>query len=99
VLTHWIVESVAWNSRPSVSIATRLIGRTPRAPATRRIEAGAGGAGRGRSREAYIEGALESGDFPNIARFGSAAIPALDDQDALFETGLEWLLAGIAASA
>jgi AcrR family transcriptional regulator len=52
-----------------------------------------------RLRKAYLDEAVESGAFPNIARFGSAAVPALDDQDELFETGLEWLLEGIAAGA
>ena len=49
--------------------------------------------------EAYLQGLADSGNFPNLAAFGAAGLLHGDYDDLTFETGLNWLLTGIAADA
>src|ERR1022692_2145570 len=49
--------------------------------------------------EAYLQGRAGSGNFPNIAAFGAAGLLHNDYDELTFETGLGWLLTGIAADA
>src|ERR1017187_8310789 len=49
--------------------------------------------------EAYLQGLAGSGNFPNIAPFRAAGLLHKDYGELTFETGLGWLLTGIAADA
>jgi AcrR family transcriptional regulator len=49
--------------------------------------------------EAYLQGLAGSGSFPNLAAFGAAGLLHSDYDELTFETGLNWLLTGIAADA
>jgi AcrR family transcriptional regulator len=49
--------------------------------------------------EAYLQGLADSGNFPNLAAFGAAGLLHNDYDELTFETGLGWLLTGIAADA
>jgi AcrR family transcriptional regulator len=49
--------------------------------------------------EAYLQGLADSGDFPNLAASGAAGLLHSDYDELTFETGLGWLLTGIAADA
>jgi hypothetical protein len=49
--------------------------------------------------EAYLQGLADSGNFPNLATFGAAGLLHNEDDELSFETGLNWLLTGIAADA
>ncbi len=49
--------------------------------------------------EAYLQGLAASGSFPNLAAFGAAGLLHSDYDELTFETGLGWLLTGIAADA
>jgi AcrR family transcriptional regulator len=45
-----------------------------------------------------LEGLIATGEFPQLARIGAAVAVAERDGERAFETGLNWLLDGIAAS-
>jgi AcrR family transcriptional regulator len=45
----------------------------------------------------YLARLAASGDYPNLAAFGADAVLQDQDEEAAFETGLNWLLNGIAA--
>jgi AcrR family transcriptional regulator len=47
--------------------------------------------------EAYLQGLAGSGNFPNLAALGAAGLLHNDHDELTFETGLNWLLTGIAA--
>jgi AcrR family transcriptional regulator len=47
--------------------------------------------------ETYLQGLADSGDFPNLAAIGAAGLLRNDNDELSFETGLNWLLTGIAA--
>ncbi|HEY6790955.1 MAG TPA: TetR/AcrR family transcriptional regulator [Trebonia sp.] len=47
--------------------------------------------------DAYLQGLAGSGSFPNLAAFGAAGLLHNEYDELTFETGLNWLLAGIAA--
>jgi AcrR family transcriptional regulator len=47
--------------------------------------------------EAYLQGLTASGNFPNLTAFGAAGLLHNDYDELTFETGLNWLLTGIAA--
>jgi AcrR family transcriptional regulator len=47
--------------------------------------------------EAYLQGLAGSGSFPNLAAFGAAGLLQSKYDELTFETGLGWLLTGIAA--
>lgn len=47
--------------------------------------------------EAYLQGLADSGSFPNLAALGAAGLLHNDYDELTFETGLNWLLTGIAA--
>jgi hypothetical protein len=49
--------------------------------------------------QAYLQGLSDSGNFPNLAAFGAAGLLHNDYDELTFETGLGWLLTGIAADA
>jgi AcrR family transcriptional regulator len=49
--------------------------------------------------EAYVQGLADSGDFPNLAAFGAAGLLRNEYDEHAFESGLKWLLTGIAADA
>jgi hypothetical protein len=49
--------------------------------------------------EAYLQGLADSGNFPNLAAFGAAGLLHGEYDELTFETGLNWLLTGIAADA
>jgi AcrR family transcriptional regulator len=49
--------------------------------------------------QAYLQGLAASGNFPNLAAFGAAGLLHSDYDELTFETGLGWLLTGIAADA
>jgi len=49
--------------------------------------------------EAYLQGLADSGNFPNLAAFGAAGLLHAEYDELTFETGLNWLLTGIAADA
>jgi AcrR family transcriptional regulator len=49
--------------------------------------------------EAYLQGLADSGNFPNLAAFGAADLLHGEYDELTFETGLNWLLTGIAADA
>jgi AcrR family transcriptional regulator len=49
--------------------------------------------------EAYLQGLADSGNFPNLAALGAAGLLHNDYDELTFETGLGWLLTGIAADA
>jgi AcrR family transcriptional regulator len=49
--------------------------------------------------EAYLQGLADSGNFPNLAAFGAAGLLHGKYDEHTFETGLNWLLNGIAADA
>ena len=49
--------------------------------------------------EAYLKGLADSGNFPNLAAFGAAGLLHHEYDELTFETGLGWLLTGIAADA
>ena len=51
-----------------------------------------------RSAERRLEALVATGEYPNLARVGVAAVLPDDDRERAFEQGLDWLLAGIAAS-
>ena len=53
--------------------------------------------GRAAAAEAYLQGLAGSGNFPNLATFGAAGLLHNDYDELTFETGLNWLLTGIAA--
>ena len=46
---------------------------------------------------AYLKGLAASGSFPNLAALGAAGLLHSDHDEPTFETGLGWLLTGIAA--
>ena len=47
--------------------------------------------------ETYLQGLADSGNFPNLAAFGAAGLLNAKYDELTFETGLNWLLTGIAA--
>jgi hypothetical protein len=47
--------------------------------------------------EAYLQGLAGSGNFPNLAALGAVGLLHNDYDELTFETGLGWLLTGIAA--
>ncbi len=47
--------------------------------------------------ETYLQGLADSGNFPNLAAFGAAGLLHNQYDELAFETGLNWLLTGIAA--
>jgi AcrR family transcriptional regulator len=47
--------------------------------------------------EAYLQGLADSGNFPNLAALGAEGLLHTDYDELTFETGLNWLLTGIAA--
>jgi AcrR family transcriptional regulator len=49
--------------------------------------------------EAYLQDLADSGNFPNLAALGAAGLLHTDYDELTFETGLNWLLTGIAADA
>jgi AcrR family transcriptional regulator len=49
--------------------------------------------------EAYLQGLADTGNFPNLAAFGAAGLLHPKYDELTFETGLGWLLTGIAADA
>jgi len=49
--------------------------------------------------EAYLQGLAASGNFPNLAAIRAAGLLHSDYDELTFETGLGWLLTGIAADA
>jgi AcrR family transcriptional regulator len=49
--------------------------------------------------EAYLQGLADSGNFPNLAASGAAGLLRNDHDELTFETGLDWLLTGVAADA
>jgi AcrR family transcriptional regulator len=49
--------------------------------------------------QAYLQGLAGSGNFPNLAAFGAAGLLHNENDELTFETGLGWLLTGIAAEA
>jgi AcrR family transcriptional regulator len=53
--------------------------------------------GRAAAAEAYLRDLAGSGSFPNLAASGAAGLLHSEDDELTFETGLNWLLAGIAA--
>jgi len=55
--------------------------------------------GRRAAAEAYLQGLADSGNFPNLAASGAAGLLHNDHDELTFETGLNWLLTGIAADA
>src|ERR1700728_952360 len=55
--------------------------------------------GRRAAAEAYLQGLADSGDFPNLAASGAAGLLHNDHDELRSETGLNWLLTGIAADA
>ena len=55
--------------------------------------------GRRAAAEAYLQGLAESGNFPNLAGIGTAGLLHNEHEELTFETGLNWLLTGIAADA
>jgi hypothetical protein len=48
---------------------------------------------------ACLQGLADSGNFPNLAAFGAAGLLHRKYDELTFETGLNWLLTGIAADA
>jgi AcrR family transcriptional regulator len=55
------------------------------------------GPGRAAAAGAYLQGLAGSGNFPNLAALGVADLLHNDHDELTFETGLGWLLTGIAA--
>ena len=55
--------------------------------------------GRRAAAEAYLQGLADSGNFPNLAALGAAGLLHNHLDELTFETGLNWLLTGIAAGA
>ena len=53
--------------------------------------------GRAAEAEAYLQGLAGSGNFPNFAALGAADLLHNEYDELTFETGLGWLLTGIAA--
>jgi AcrR family transcriptional regulator len=53
--------------------------------------------GRVAEAEAYLQDRADSGSFPNLAASGAAGLLHNDYDELTFETGLGWLLTGIAA--
>jgi hypothetical protein len=53
--------------------------------------------GRAAAAEAYLQDLAGSGSFPNLAASGVAGLLHDDHDELTFETGLNWLLTGIAA--
>jgi AcrR family transcriptional regulator len=51
-----------------------------------------------RTAAVHLDTLLATGEFPHLARVGAAALVSERDHERAFETGLDWLLAGIAAS-
>jgi AcrR family transcriptional regulator len=51
-----------------------------------------------RSVAGHLDGLVATGDFPQLARIGVEALFEERDYEGAFEAGLDWLLAGIAAS-
>jgi AcrR family transcriptional regulator len=49
--------------------------------------------------QAYLQGLADSGHYPNLAALGAAGLLHTDYDQLTFETGLSWLLTGIAADA
>ena len=55
--------------------------------------------GRAAAAGAYLQDLAGSGNFPNLAALGAAGLLHNDHDELTFETGLGWLLTGIAADA
>jgi AcrR family transcriptional regulator len=55
--------------------------------------------GRRAAVEGYLQGLADSGNFPNLAGVGAAGLLHNEYEELTFETGLNWLLIGIAADA
>jgi hypothetical protein len=55
--------------------------------------------GRAAAAETYLQGLAGSGNFPNLAAVGAAGLLHNEHDELTFETGLGWLLTGIAADA
>jgi hypothetical protein len=55
--------------------------------------------GRAAAVEAYLQDLAGSGSFPNLAASGAVGLLHSDHDELTFETGLNWLLTGIAADA
>jgi AcrR family transcriptional regulator len=53
--------------------------------------------GRTAAAEAYLQDLADSGNFPNLAALGAAGLLHNDHDELTFETGLGWLLTGIAS--
>jgi AcrR family transcriptional regulator len=53
--------------------------------------------GRRAAAEAYLQDLADSGNFPNLAGIGAAGLLHNEYDELTFETGLGWLLTGIAA--
>ena len=53
--------------------------------------------GRAAAAEAYLQDLADSGNYPNLAALGAAGLLHNDHDELTFETGLGWLLTGIAA--
>jgi len=53
----------------------------------------------GRRAAAYLQDLADSGNFPNLAGIGTAGLLHNEHDELTFETGLNWLLTGIAADA
>jgi hypothetical protein len=47
--------------------------------------------------DAYLQRLIDSGDFPHLAGFGTEALLHDENEEQGFDTGLDWLLTGIAA--
>jgi hypothetical protein len=47
--------------------------------------------------DAYLQDLADSGNFPSLAALGTAGLLHNDHNELTFETGLNWLLTGIAA--
>jgi hypothetical protein len=54
---------------------------------------------RRRPGEAYLQDLADSGSFPNLAALGAEGLLNNDYDELTFETGLGWLLTGIATDA
>ncbi|HEX3955404.1 MAG TPA: TetR/AcrR family transcriptional regulator C-terminal domain-containing protein [Trebonia sp.] len=53
--------------------------------------------GRRAAAEAYLQDLADSGNFANLAGIGTAGVLHSEYDELTFETGLNWLLAGISA--
>ena len=91
---------IDWTKRLAIwrAVDTYTMGHAHLSPGRDQSEGNtANDPGRRAAAEAYLQGLADSGNFPNLAGIGTAGLLHNEHDELTFETGLGWLLTGIAA--